>query len=102
MTLDNIVFKIEVKGESVERFISLLRGNVDVADINLNIAYTLPVNDRLTREEKEKYVSGLRLIKSEAQDYLKQVYDAYYLGKRNYKGGRHNVEREGDYLSKDG
>ena len=101
MTIDNVVFKIEVRGESVDRFISLFRGNVDTADIDLNMAYTLPVNDRLTREEKNSYIAQLRAVKDDCQDYLKQVLDSYYSGKRGYKGGRHN-ERPGDYLSKDG
>ena len=102
MTIDNIVFKIVVPPDSAEKYISLLRGNIDSLDIDLNRAYTLPVNEILTREQKDKYISELKDTRLYCQDWLKQALDSYYAGKRGFKGGRHNIEREGDYLSKDG
>jgi len=94
MTIDNIINEIIVKAESADKFIELLRGNADNVDYNLKVAYTLPVSKRLTREDKEIYISELKLMRQDAHQYLKLALDYYDQGNRKRKslGGRHYAQ----------
>lgn len=99
MTLDEVTgtkISVNIILSKIERFIEVHQRNVQNSETNLEIAYTLPISENMSKEEKTFYISFLKEYKADCQYFLKQGVDAYDRQHKG-KGPRHYGEAGAPY-----